>query len=152
MVVTELNVETLWGARLAHFYTGTILKCSPGFIVLHFCTLFTFSSLVLHANTAKFWQQISVNKYTLEKNSWHCCCSEQHLFLIRPGLEKGAKKFCLQSKHFLLFFFSSLCLFCEKHEILHFSPVHKVEIVHDRSQQRGPSTFFTGTTNRSIEF
>ena len=162
MVVTELNVETLWGARLAHFYTGTILKCSPGFIILHFCTLFTFSSLVLHANTAKFWQQISVNKYTLEKNSWYCCCSEQHLFLIRPGLEKGAKKFCLQSKrlkvlftikalkHFL-FFFSSLCLFSEKHNVLHFSAVHRVEIVHDSSQQCGPSTFSTGTTNRSIE-
>ena len=54
MVVTELNVETLWGARLAHFYTGTILKCSPGFIILHFCTLFTFSSLFLRANTAKW--------------------------------------------------------------------------------------------------
>ena len=68
MVVTELNVETLWGARFAHFYTGTILKCSPGFIILHFCTLFTFSSLFLHENTAKwvlatdFTKQIHLRK------------------------------------------------------------------------------------------
>ena len=165
MVVTELNVETLWGAHLAHFYTGTILRMFTWFhdftflyTKLHFPHFFCMKTL-----QSEFWQQISPNKYTLEKNSWHCCCTEQHLFLIRPGLEKGAKKFCLQSKrlkvlftikalkHFLLFF-SSLCLFSEKHNVLHFSAVHKVEIVHDSSQQCGPSTFSTGTTNRSIEF
>ena len=55
------------------------------YIFVHF---FTFSSLFcMKTLQSEFWQQISLNKYT--KNSWHCCCTEQHLFLIRPGLEKG---------------------------------------------------------------
>ena len=72
------------------------------YIFVHY---FTFSSLFLHENTAKW---VLATDFTtqihLRKNSWHCCCTEQHLFLIRPGLEKGAKKFCLQSKRLKVLF------------------------------------------------